>query len=115
MGNDVWSVFNVVQEKIIHGGFDYISGTKVRKARKVKNFKQDQKINKELFELALRIRCLMKFRRDMSRNGVVGTEPTTRVWLNGTFDLLHYGHIHLFQHAKNLYPNSIVRGWSGYG
>jgi len=52
-GNDVWSVFNVVQEKIIHGGFDYISGTKVRKARQVKNFKQDQKINKELFDLAL--------------------------------------------------------------
>ena len=52
-GNDVWSVFNVIQEKIIHGGFDYISGTKVRKARKVKNFKQDQKINKELFDLAL--------------------------------------------------------------
>lgn len=51
----------------------------------------------------------MKFRRDMSRNGVVGVEPTTRVWLNGTFDLLHYGHIHLFQHAKNLYPNTIVR------
>jgi len=53
MGNDVWSVFNVVQEKMIHGGFDYISGTKVRKARQVKNFKQDQKINKELFSLAL--------------------------------------------------------------
>jgi len=53
MGNDVWSVFNVVQEKIIEGDFEYISGTKVRKARKVKNFKQDQKINKELFELAL--------------------------------------------------------------
>lgn len=53
VGNDVWSVFNVVQEKIIHGDFEYISGTKVRKARKVKNFKQDQKINKELFDLAL--------------------------------------------------------------
>ena len=53
MGNDVWSVFNVVQEKIIEGDFEYISGTKVRKARKVKNFKQDQKINKELFSLAL--------------------------------------------------------------
>ena len=53
MGSDVWSVFNVVQEKMIHGGFDYISGTKVRKARQVKNFKQDQKINKELFSLAL--------------------------------------------------------------
>ena len=53
MGNDVWSVFNIVQEKLIHGGFEYISGTKVRKARQVKNFKQDQKINKELFSLAL--------------------------------------------------------------
>jgi len=52
-GNDVWSVFNVVQEKIIDGDFEYISGTKTRKARRVKNFKQDQKINKELFELAL--------------------------------------------------------------
>jgi hypothetical protein len=52
-GSDVWSVFNVVQEKLIHGDFEYIAGTKVRKARRVKNFNQDQKINKELFELAL--------------------------------------------------------------
>ena len=52
-GNDVWSVFNVVQEKIIDGDFEYIAGSKTRKARRVKNFKQDQKINKELFELAL--------------------------------------------------------------
>lgn len=35
-------------------------------------------------------------------------EPTKRVWLNGTFDVLHLGHIKLFQHAKELYPNSIV-------
>jgi hypothetical protein len=52
-GNDVWSVFNVVQEKLINGDFDYIRGSKIRKARRVKNFVQDQKINKELFELAL--------------------------------------------------------------
>lgn len=52
-GNDVWSIFNVVQEKIISGDFVYGSGSKVRKARSVKNFNQDQKINKELFELAL--------------------------------------------------------------
>ena len=51
----------------------------------------------------------MKFRKDMSRHGLIGSEPTTRVWLNGTFDVLHYGHIHLFQHAKKLYPNTIVR------
>ena len=52
-GSDLWSVFNVVQEKIIDGDFDYIVGSKIRKARKIKNFKQDQKINKELFDLAL--------------------------------------------------------------
>lgn len=52
-GDDLWSVFNVVQEKIIDGDFTYSSGTKTRKARRVKNFSQDQKINRELFELAL--------------------------------------------------------------
>lgn len=52
-GKDVWSIFNVVQEKIIEGDFEYVAGSKVRKARRVKNFNQDQKINKELFELAL--------------------------------------------------------------
>ena len=38
---------------MIEGDFQYRSGTKVRKARKVKNFSQDLKINKELFQLAL--------------------------------------------------------------
>ena len=52
-GSDLWSVFNVVQEKLLGGGFEYITGTKVRKARCVKNFKQDQKINQDLFSLAL--------------------------------------------------------------
>lgn len=52
-GNDLWSVFNVVQEKIIDGDFEYIAGGKIRKARQIKNFKQDQKINKELFDVAL--------------------------------------------------------------
>ena len=35
-------------------------------------------------------------------------EPTKRIWLNGTFDVVHLGHIKLFQHAKKLYPNSII-------
>jgi hypothetical protein len=52
-GNDLWSVFNVVQEKILEGDFNYTFGVKVRKARKIKNFSQDLKINKELFNLAL--------------------------------------------------------------
>ena len=38
----------------------------------------------------------------------VNPEPTTRVWLNGTFDVLHAGHTHLFQHAKKLFPNTHV-------
>jgi hypothetical protein len=53
LGTDVWSRFNVIQEKVIDGGFEYLAGNKIRKARRVKNFKQDQKINKELFSLAL--------------------------------------------------------------
>jgi len=53
-GNDMWSVYNVIQEKIIHGMFDVygVSG-KVRKARKIKNFRQDTKVNQELYQLAL--------------------------------------------------------------
>ena len=35
-------------------------------------------------------------------------EPTTRVWINGTFDVVHLGHIKLFQHAKTLYPTSTI-------
>lgn len=51
-GSDLWSVFNVIQEKILDGDFNYISGAKVRKARKVKNFKQDLEINQKLFAMA---------------------------------------------------------------
>jgi hypothetical protein len=52
-GDNLWNVFNVVQEKIIEGDFDYTFGTKSRKARKIKNFQQDQKINTKLFNTAL--------------------------------------------------------------
>ena len=52
VGNDLWSVFNVVQEKLVEGDFDYSNGTKIRKARKIKNFKQDITLNSELFALA---------------------------------------------------------------
>jgi hypothetical protein len=51
-GNDLWSVFNVIQEKILDGDFTYMSGAKIRKARKVKNFKQDLDINQKLFAIA---------------------------------------------------------------
>jgi hypothetical protein len=52
-GSDLWSVFNVIQEKILDGDFNYNTGSKSRKARKIKNFSQDLKVNKELFALAL--------------------------------------------------------------
>lgn len=52
-GKDLWSIFNVVQEKIITGDFEYTAGGNSRKAREIKNFNQDVKINKELFDLAL--------------------------------------------------------------
>jgi hypothetical protein len=51
-GNDLWNVFNVIQEKVLEGDFEYISGVKMRKARRIKNFKQDMKLNKELYEIA---------------------------------------------------------------
>ena len=47
-GTDLWAVFNRVQEKILGGS--YTSGG--RKARSVKNFQQDIKLNEQLFELA---------------------------------------------------------------
>jgi hypothetical protein len=52
-GKDLWSIFNVIQEKLIDGGFSYNAGTKTRKARRIKNFNQDLKVNQDLFELAL--------------------------------------------------------------
>ena len=51
-GNGLWEVYNVVQEKVVHGMFDYSTGVKSRKARKIKNFKQDIALNEDLFALA---------------------------------------------------------------
>jgi hypothetical protein len=50
---DLWSVYNVIQEKLVHGMFNYKYGVKVRKARKIKNFKQDIVLNEKLYDLAL--------------------------------------------------------------
>jgi hypothetical protein len=52
-GNDLWRVFNVIQEKITQGDFHAaLTGAKVRKVRKIKSFEKDMKVNKELFKLA---------------------------------------------------------------
>jgi hypothetical protein len=53
-GNGLWEVFNRVQENVIEGNFAYktLKG-KVRQARVIKNFKQDQDLNKTMFSKAL--------------------------------------------------------------
>ena len=52
-GNDLWRVFNVIQEKITQGEFSAaLRGAKVRKVRKIKSFEKDIKVNQELFKLA---------------------------------------------------------------
>ena len=52
-GNAVWEVFNRVQERLVGGNYHY-KGTKdkLRKARPIKNFKQNFEVNKKLSELA---------------------------------------------------------------
>jgi hypothetical protein len=52
-GSDLWSVYNVIQEKLTHGMFNYGYGNKVRKARKIKNFNKDLELNEKLYDLAL--------------------------------------------------------------
>jgi len=52
-GDDLWRVFNVIQEKITQGEFSAaLRGAKVRKVRKIKSFEKDIKVNQELFKLA---------------------------------------------------------------
>ena len=52
-GDDLWSIFNVVQEKLVNGMFNYSYANKNRKARKIKNFRQDMVLNEKLYDLAL--------------------------------------------------------------
>jgi len=63
-GTDLWTVFNVVQEKMIRGGIKYtytkdeirdnkvISITKNSTTRAIKNFKQVEQLNKQLWNIA---------------------------------------------------------------
>lgn len=52
-GDDLWKVFNVIQEKITQGDFHAaLTGAKIRKVRKIASFEKDIKVNKELFKLA---------------------------------------------------------------
>lgn len=53
-GNNLWSIYNVLQEKLTHGLFKYGYSTKQRKARKIKNFSQDMVLNEKLYNVALK-------------------------------------------------------------
>lgn len=54
IGNGLWEVFNRVQENVMEGNFNYLTVKgKVRQARVIKNFKQDQDLNRKLFSKAL--------------------------------------------------------------
>jgi hypothetical protein len=52
-GKRLWEVFNRVQERLVGGNYHY-KGTKdkPRKARPIKNFKQNFEVNQKLSELA---------------------------------------------------------------
>ncbi len=53
-GNGLWEVFNRVQENIVEGNFQYLTRTgKRRYARPIKNFRQDLKVNADMYETAL--------------------------------------------------------------
>lgn len=52
-GDNLWTVFNVIQEKITKGEFHAaLKGAKVRKVRAIRSFEKDLQVNKELFKLA---------------------------------------------------------------
>lgn len=52
-GNELWQVFNVIQEKLTKGGFKYKASTGRNKtARSIKNFNRDIELNEQLYELA---------------------------------------------------------------
>ena len=53
--NDLWTVFNRIQERIIDGDFNYIYNNKSRKARRIKNFNQDVNLNQGMFQTALEL------------------------------------------------------------
>lgn len=52
-GDDLWSVFNVCQEKLIKGGFQNVGkNNKVRKQRSITSIKKDLEYNQRLWEIA---------------------------------------------------------------
>lgn len=54
-GDDLWSVFNVCQEKMIKGGYSTVnSHNKLRKQRSITSIKKDVEYNQKLWDIAAR-------------------------------------------------------------
>jgi hypothetical protein len=51
-GKDMWTIFNVVQEKFIRGGVGYTAGKRTTKMKEISNVLTRNKVNTELWELA---------------------------------------------------------------
>jgi hypothetical protein len=51
-GEDLWTIFNVCQEKMIKGGFHYAVTRKVRKQRPITSIKKDMEFNQRLWQRA---------------------------------------------------------------
>jgi len=54
-GNGLYEVYNRVQESLINGNYHYKLGTKHRKGRTIKSFKQNIDVNKKLSEIAFEL------------------------------------------------------------
>lgn len=53
-GNQLWNIFNVIQEKMMHGNYQMVSPTngRTRKARAIKGLAKDLDLNTKLFRTA---------------------------------------------------------------
>ena len=52
-GSDLWTIFNVIQEKMVRGNFKYKTAKGRNKtARSIKNFNRELQLNEQLYELA---------------------------------------------------------------
>lgn len=55
-GNDLWSVFNVCQEKLIRGGYYGLNNNnKIRKQKKITSIKKDIEYNQKLWSKAMEL------------------------------------------------------------
>lgn len=52
-GNSVYNIFNIIQEKIIKGGYSLSNGKKSRRQRGIKSIKKDLEINSKLYNMAV--------------------------------------------------------------